>query len=85
MRLSRTIGKSSGLFEKTAVGLFRWAATDHTGMGKSIENMPPMGFIDTMNFIFMHFIIAVVGAFMTGIMVFLLVAYGIPLFIDWLF
>jgi hypothetical protein len=38
-----------------------------------------------MHYIVMHFIIAVVGAFMTGIMVFLLVAYGIPLFIDWLF
>jgi len=47
--------------------------------------MPPMGFIETMKFITMHLLITVVGAFMTGIMVFLLVAYGIPLMFDWLF
>jgi hypothetical protein len=76
IRLSRTIGKSSDVIEKTAVGLFRWAATDHSGMSKVLDNMPPMGFIDTINFILMHLLITVVGAFMTGIMVFLLVAYG---------
>jgi hypothetical protein len=85
IRVSRTVGKSSGLFEKTAVGLFRWAATDHSGTGRMLDNMPPMGFIDTMKFIAMHLLITIVGAFMTGIMVFFLVAYGIPLFLDWLF
>jgi hypothetical protein len=50
-----------------------------------LDNMPPMGFIDTMKFIAMHLLITIVGAFMTGIMVFFLVAYGIPLFLDWVF
>jgi hypothetical protein len=38
-----------------------------------------------MKFIAMHLLITIVGAFMTGIMVFLLFAYGIPLFLDRLF
>ncbi len=85
MRASRTMGKSPGVVEKAAVGLFRWAATDHSGTGRMLDNMPPMGFIDTMKFIAMHLLITIVGAFMTGIMVFLLFAYGIPLFLDRLF
>jgi hypothetical protein len=40
---------------------------------------------NTMKFIAMHLLITIVGAFMTGIMVFFLVAYGIPLFLDWVF
>lgn len=33
--------------DKAAVGLFRWATTDHSGMRKAFDNMPSMGFIDT--------------------------------------
>jgi hypothetical protein len=79
------MGKSPGVVEKAAVGLFRWAATDHSGTARMLDKMPPMGFIDAMHYITMHLLITIVGAFMTGIMVFLLVAYGIPLFLDWLF
>ena len=78
IRVSRTVGKTSDVIEKVAVGLFRWAATDHSGMSKALECMPPMGFLDELKTIFMHFLISVVGAILTGGWIFALFAYVIP-------
>jgi len=82
---SRTLAQSSGVIESVAVGLFRWGTTDHSGMGKALERMPPMGFLDELKTIFMHFLIAVAGAVLTGIWIFTLIAYVLPPMFDWLF
>ncbi len=82
--LSRTIGKSSGVVESVAVGLFRWAATDHSGTGKALAHMPPMGFLHELKTIFMHFLISVAGAVLMGIWVFTLIAFVLPSLFDWL-
>jgi hypothetical protein len=37
---SRSMGKSSGVAEQIAVGLFRWAATDHSGMSQALKHIP---------------------------------------------
>jgi len=67
--------------EKTAVNLFRWAAIDHSGMSKALDNMPPMGFLDTVKYILMQFLIAVASAIFAGIWIFVLIGYGIPFLI----
>ncbi len=67
--------------EKAAVGLFRWAATDHTGMSSALEYMPPMGFLETLKYILMQFLITVAISVLTGLWVFVLIAYGIPFLI----
>jgi hypothetical protein len=59
----------------------RWTTTDHTGMSRAMINMPSMGFWNTLRYIAMHFLIAVVGALVTGLMVFVIIYYGIPLLI----
>ena len=82
---SRTIGKASGVIESLSVGLFRWAATDHSGMSKALECMPPMGFLDELKTIFMQFLISVAGAILTGGWIFALFAFVIPHLIVWLF
>jgi len=83
--MSRHQGKQlAGLTEKAAVGLFRWAATDHSGMSKVLEHMPAMGFLDELRTIFMHFLISVAGAVLMGIWVFTLIAFVAPLLFDWL-
>ena len=84
LRLAGTTGKVSGVIETVAVGLFRWAATDHSGMGKALEYMPPMGFLAELKTIFMQFLISVVGAILTGGWIFALFAYVIPNLIVWL-
>jgi hypothetical protein len=80
--MARRQGRQSvGMAEKAAVGLFRWATTDHSGMSKALAHMPYMGFFETLLYIFIQFLIAVVGAVLTGIWVFVLIAYGIPFLI----
>ena len=71
--------------EKAAVGLARWATTDHSGMGKALANMPSMGFFDTIRYILMLIPIAIVsilihvaGTLLTIAWVFFLIVYGIP-------
>jgi len=71
--------------DMAVTGLFRWAATDHTGMGESLNRMPNMGFLDTLHYILTHILISIVAISAGGIMVFVLIAYGIPFLIEILF
>jgi len=47
-----------------------------------MNDMPKMGFIDTSKYIALHFIFAVIGAALSAALVFILIAFGIPLFIQ---
>lgn len=90
MRNLRSAGTSTAKFtgratEKSAVGLASWATTDHSGMARALSNMPPMGFFSTLWYILMQFLIAVAGAVLSGALVFILIAFGIPLLITILF
>jgi hypothetical protein len=75
--LAITLGAS----ERAAVGLAKWMTTDHSGMARALANMPPMGFKDTLIFMLIRLVGAVIGAVLTGVWVFLLIAYGIPFLI----
>lgn len=66
---------------KAATGLVRWASTDHSGMGDSMSRMPSMGFWDTILHSLIHLSLAVVGALLTGVWIYLLLFYGLPFFI----
>lgn len=60
MRNLRSAGWDAAKFtgrttEKAAVGLARWATTDHSGMGKALSKMPSMGFLDSISYIFSAF------------------------------
>jgi hypothetical protein len=81
-RLLISAGKSVGkVTEKAAVGLFRWATTDHYGMSERITNMPAMGFLETLRYFIFQMVITIVAALVTGMLLFSMIAYGIPLFL----
>jgi len=68
MRNLQSAGKQAakftgGVTEKAAVGLFRWATTDHNGMGRALSNMPSMEFFVTIGYVFRQFVI---GGFMAA-------------------
>lgn len=65
-------------FDRAGSSFGRWITTDHSGLSQSLLDMPWMSFKDTLYFLAMRFLIAVVGAVLSGLMVFLLIAYGIP-------
>ena len=73
---ARTAGR---ITEKAITRLGRWATTDHTGTAKLLANLPPMGFVNTLTFVLIHILCSILGAVATGLMVYLLIAYGIPL------
>jgi hypothetical protein len=82
MRLSRSTIRSinsAGRFtDKAVVGLVRFATTDHTGISQRLADMPAMGFLDSHKYILLQMLISILAAIVTGVMTFLLIAYGIP-------
>ena len=60
--------------EKSVVGLASWATTDHTGIGRSLLNMPSMGFVDSSRYIFTQFVISIVSVVLMAALAFLLIA-----------
>ena len=81
----KTAQTAGRLTEKAAVGLFRWATTDHTGFSKALQNMPSMGIRDTFRYILMQFLCAVVAAIVTGVSTFVLIAFVLPLLLSVIF
>jgi len=64
------------------LGLARWATTDHTGSAKFLANLPPLGFIDTLSIILVHIVTTILGAIVSGFLMFLLIAFGIPMLLS---
>jgi hypothetical protein len=71
----RSVAKVSG---KAATGLFHWATRDHSGITERLVNMPKMGFLDALRYIFVQMVISIVVTLATALVVFLTVAYAIP-------
>jgi hypothetical protein len=68
--------------EESAVGLARWVMTDHTNTTQLLANIPKMGFIDTMVMTLVTIASLLLGAVVAGVMVFLFIAFGIPLLLS---
>lgn len=68
--------------DKGISNLGRWLVTDHSGCSQSMLNMPSMGFLDTCRYILTQFIIAVLGAVLYGLLVGLMITYGMPALIS---
>jgi hypothetical protein len=64
--------------DRAASAIGRWIITDHTGFTQAMLDMPRMGFKDTCYYIIVHFLILVAGAFLSGLLIFVMIAYGIP-------
>ena len=75
---SRFLKSTGKLADRAATGLFRWVVTDHTGIAQRLANMPAMGFLETLRYLFFQLVITLVAALITGGLVFLGIAYGIP-------
>ncbi len=69
------------LFDNAGSTLGRWVTTDHTGMSCAMIDMPAMGVCQTLYYTAMHFLVAVFGAVLSGLMAFVIIYYGIPLLI----
>jgi hypothetical protein len=71
--------------DRAASSLGRWATTDHSGFSQSMLNMPQMKFVEGCRYILVHLAIALAGAVLYGLMIFMLIAIGIPALLSALF
>jgi hypothetical protein len=93
VRKIRSIGTEAikytgNVSSKAGAGLFKWATTDHSRMSEAFDNMPSMGFIDSLKYLLFHFLLNIFVGLLGGFLMFVLIAYGIPLlywmiFGDW--
>ncbi|HOE43289.1 MAG TPA: hypothetical protein PLB25_16910 [Rhodoferax sp.] len=78
-RTAASAAKFAGrIAEHSAINLARFATTDHTGSSKFLANLPSLGFVDTFTIVAAHIFATILGAFVSGFLMFLLIAYGIP-------
>jgi hypothetical protein len=75
---SKFANHSAKYASKAIIGLARWATTDHTGSAKFLANIPSMGFFNTITMLLAHLLFGMLGAVVSGFLMFLLIAYGIP-------
>ncbi len=76
---SNNFAKSTGrATEKAVVGVFKWATTDHLGMGKAMMNMPSMGFFASIKYVLMQLLIRLYVIALMGVLIFVAIGYGIP-------
>lgn len=64
--------------EQSTICLARFATSDHTGSAKFFANLPRLNFVDTFTIVAAHIFATILGAFVSGCLMFLLIAYGIP-------
>ncbi len=60
---------------KTAVGLFKYAATDHLGMADSLSRMPKMGAWDSLKYALWMFLIRMAAIAITGAILLILIVF----------
>ena len=82
--LASTTKSSYQHLDRAACALGRWATTDHTGFSQSLSNMPPLGFRDTLRYILTRFLITMAGGLLSAVIVFVMIAFGIPALISFL-
>jgi hypothetical protein len=79
---NHTANYAGRIAEKSIVGLARWAMTDHTNTTKLLANIPQMGFVDTLVMTLGTLVFLLLGAVASGVMVFLFIAFGIPMLLS---
>lgn len=71
--------------DKAAAGFGRWMITDHSGLSKAMLDMPEMGFIDSISYFITQLIYGLLSIVITSAIVYVGIAYGIPLLFDIIF
>lgn len=75
-RRSSATETTLNLTGKAAIGLFRWAATDH--YGSDLSSMPKMGFTDTLKYILIQFLFSILGAVLSAAWIVFLLFIALP-------
>jgi len=67
---------------KTVTGLFRWLATDHSGITRMLTLMPQMGLLDSVKYVLMCFLITLASIVLQVVWLYLIIFHGLPLLLS---
>ena len=70
--------------DRAVTALGKWMTTDHTGFSRSLSNMPPLAFKEACHYILTRFLIMLAASVLSGAIVFVMIAFGIPALISFL-
>ena len=65
--------------EKAAIGLARWATTDHTGTVRALADRPSMKAMDAIVMGLVNLVLTVVGSIASAGLLVMLFTFGVPL------
>lgn len=80
-RLIRNLQSVGRILSKAASGSIRWVTNDHSGIGRMLELMPKMKFLDTLKYSLLHLLISIFVVILQMVWWYLLLAYGLPWFL----
>ena len=63
--------------DKAAAGFARWMVTDHSGLSKAMQEMPEMGFIDSIKYFITQMVFSLLTILLTGAIASVGIAYGV--------
>ena len=75
-RTNRALNSAANVAEKTVVGLFRWAATDHINKGRPIRFIPGTTFLGSLGYVLFELFLGILTAVLTGAIAFVMIVYG---------
>jgi hypothetical protein len=81
MKAKRALTHASNAANKSMTALGRWAITDRSGITTLLSRDVYYGFWNTLAYIVMALIIHLLSAIGTVLVIWLLIFYGIPLFL----
>lgn len=70
--------------DKAFTHFAKWVTTDHTGFSQAMNDMPKMGFVDSLKHILIYLAISVISVLISGLLIFILITLGLPLLIHFL-
>jgi len=77
-RVSRQVHRTAN---KTLPTLAIWITRERTGFYRAIDMDPKTGFIGSIKYLLTCLAISVIGTFISGLLIFILISFGIPLLI----
>ena len=74
----KTAQAAGRVTEMDAVGLFRWMTTDHIASSEALRHIPATSFGEALKYALLQILCAVVVALVTGVWIFVLMAFVLP-------
>jgi hypothetical protein len=81
----RTAKSAYRFTDKAGSHLFKWMTTDHLNVSRRFNEMPPMGFADTLAYLGWSIVGVIISGFILGALTFISIAFVLPVIFEAMF